>query len=62
MMSSRVTLLIEDNGADVDGAERSYRIGLPQSKLCLVPFNGSVINGTHNMEVVGKGKSNRKMA
>ena len=40
----------------------SCRIGPPRSKLCLTPFNGSVVNSTHNGEVVGRGKRNRKMA
>ena len=39
---------------------RSYRTGPPRSKLHLVLFNGSVVNGTHNGEVVEKGKRNRK--
>ena len=40
--------------------ELPYQIALIE--LCLAPFNGSIINGTHNREVVGRGKMNRKMA
>ena len=32
---------------------RSFCIGSPQSKLCLALFKGSIVNGTHNGEVVG---------
>ena len=40
---------------------RSCRTGLSRSKLRLALFNGSRINGTHNGEVVGRGKRNKKM-
>ena len=40
---------------------RSCRPGLPRMKLRLASFNGSGIYSTHNVEVVGQGKGNRKM-
>ena len=33
----------------------------PRSKLCLSSFNSSGVNSTHNVEVVGHGKRNKKM-
>ena len=59
MMSSRVTPLIEEEGADMDGAEG---VGGAAVSDRLDSFNGSIVNGTHNGEVVGRGKRNRKMA
>ena len=31
-------------------------------KLCLTPFNGNGVNGTHHVKVVENGKGNKKMA
>ena len=60
MIMSRVTPPTEVEGAKEDGAEGVGGVAVP--KLCLTPFNGSVVNGTHNGEVVVRGKRNRKMA
>ena len=36
-------------------------LGLPRSKLCLAPSNGSSVYGTHHEEMRRNGKRNRKM-
>ena len=59
MMSSRVTPLVEEEGADVDGAVEARGIAVLDR---LTPFNGSGVYGTHDMEVVRNGKGNIKMA
>ena len=59
MTSSRVTSPKEEEGADWDGAEREG--GATESDY-LAMFNGSVVYGTHDREMVGRGKMNRKMA
>ena len=41
---------------------RSCRTRPPRLKLHLASFNNSVVNDTHNGEVVGLGKRNKKMA
>ena len=63
MTSPRVTSLEEEEGADQDGAEHEGGAAeLPHLKLRLAMFNDSVVYGTHNKEMVGRGKRNKKMA
>ena len=68
-MSPSDTSLEEEEGADVDEADRDgadmreeLLTQIASTKLCLAMFNGSGVYGTHDREVVGKGKRNRKMA
>ena len=64
MTSSRVTSPKEEEGADWDGAERdgAEQEGGATESNYLAMFNGSVVYGTHDREMVGRGKMNRKMA
>ena len=68
MTSSRVTSPKEEEGADWDGAERdgAEREGGAAESDCLAlnyaTFNGSVVYGTHDREMVERGKRNRKIA
>ena len=59
MMSLRVTLPVEEERVDVDGAVEARGIAVLDR---LTPFNGSGVYGTHDMEVVRNGKGNIKMA
>ena len=60
MMSLRVILPVEEEGADVDGADqdgikRKGGVADPNClDLCLVQFNGNSIYGTHKGKVVGR--------
>ena len=63
MTSPSITSPIAEEGTDQDGAEHEGGAAeLPHPKLRLAMFNGSVFYGTHNKEMVGRGKRNRKMA
>ena len=70
MMSPSVISPIEDEGADVDRVERdgAEREGKVAESDCLdrnchlTTFYGSGADGTHESEMVGQGKRNRKVA
>ena len=51
MIASRVAPFTEVEGAEVDGVEGVGRAAVPNR----------LINSTHNVEVVGHGKRNKKM-
>ena len=64
MMASRVTPPTEDEGAEVNGAEKAggVAMGPPQSKLCLIPSNDNSIYGTYNRKIRRLLKGDKKMA
>ena len=59
MMSSSVTLLVEEEGVDVDRAEGVGGTATPER---LTTFNGISIYSTHDRKRVERGKTNLKMA
>ena len=69
MMSPKDTSPEEEgrdaNGVNWDGAEReegAAEFDYRDRNWGLATFNGSVIYGTHDGKVVGRGKRNKKMA